>query len=223
MSDLKTENRSGLSWHYRTTKELVDALRARKISAIELVEQTIARIEALDQRINSVVVRDFDRARAAAKIADAALARGERRPLLGIPMVVKESFNVAGLPTTWGLPPAANWTPTEDAVAIARVKTAGAIILGKTNVPINLGDWQSYNDIYGTTNKPLGSRPHAGRFLRRVFRSARCRFWVAVARLGHRWFAARTRALLWRLRSQANLWARAASRAYAAGFAAIAV
>jgi amidase len=141
-------------WDYRTTNELVAALHGRKISAVELTDHVISRIEALDPQINAVVVRDFDRARDAAKIADAALAQGERRPLLGIPMVVKESFNVAGLPTTWGMPAFKGWTPKEDALAVKRLKSAGAIILGKTNVPLALGDWQSYNDIYGTTNNP---------------------------------------------------------------------
>lgn len=84
-------------WDYRTTKELVAALHGRKISAVELTDHVISRIEALDPQINAIVVRDFDRARDAAKTADAALAQGERRPLLGIPMVVKESFNVANL------------------------------------------------------------------------------------------------------------------------------
>ena len=69
-------------------------------------------------------------------------------------MAVKESFDVAGLPTTWGLPAFKDWKPAEDALAVARVKAAGAVILGKTNVPLLLGDWQSYNDIYGTTNNP---------------------------------------------------------------------
>jgi amidase len=119
-------------WDYRTTKELVAALQGRKISALELTDHGIARIEALDPKINAVVVRDFDRARDAAKTADAALARGERRPLLGIPMVVKESFNVAGLPTTWGIPTFKEWTLKEDAVAVTRLKSAGAIVLGKT-------------------------------------------------------------------------------------------
>ena len=148
-------------WDYRTTKDLAAALQARKISAVELTDHVIARIETLDQKLNAVVVRDFDRGREAAKAADAALSRGEGRPLLGIPMVVKESFNVAGLPTTWGIPAFKGWTPQEDAVAITRLKAAGAVILGKTNVPINLQDWQSYNDIYGTTNNPwdLGRSP----------------------------------------------------------------
>lgn len=146
---------------FGTSKQLVEALVARKISALELTDHLIARIETLDRSINAVVVRDFDRARDAAKAADAALARGERRPLLGVPTAVKESFNVAGTPTTWGLPDFKDWTPKEDALAVARLKAAGAIVVGKTNVPLSLGDWQSYNDIYGTTNNPwdLGRTP----------------------------------------------------------------
>jgi amidase len=70
-------------------------------------------------------------------------------------LTVKESYNVAGLPTTWGFVPQKDYRPAEDALAISRVKQAGGVILGKTNVPIGLGDWQSYNDIYGTTNNPF--------------------------------------------------------------------
>jgi amidase len=138
----------------RSTRELVAALAAREFSAAELLEETIARIERDDGPINAVPVRDFERARADAAAADEALGRGERRPLLGIPMTVKESYNVAGLPTTWGFPWSADWRATEDAAAIARLKAAGAVIAGKTNVPFGLGDWQSYNDVYGTTNNP---------------------------------------------------------------------
>src|SRR5216684_6062658 len=123
-------------WDYRRAKELVEALHARKISSLELAEHVIARIEALDPRINAVVVRDFDRAREAAKAADAALVRGERRPLLGIPMTVKEQFGVAGLPTTWGYPKFKDWKAEVDALAVQRLKAAGAIIVGKTNVPM---------------------------------------------------------------------------------------
>ena len=152
---------SDISLNYGTAKELADALAARKISARELTDHVITRIEALDGKLNAVVVRDFDRAREAARLADGALRRGERRPLLGIPIVVKESFDVAGLPTTWGVPEFEAFMPEEDAVAVARFKAAGAVILGKTNVPLLLGDWQSYNDIYGTTNNPwdLGRTP----------------------------------------------------------------
>ncbi|HTV87900.1 MAG TPA: amidase [Stellaceae bacterium] len=146
---------------YRTAAELVAMLAARDISARELCDEAIARIEALDPKINAVVVRDFDRAREAAAAADRALARGERRPLLGVPMTVKEQFNVAGLPTTWGYPQFRDWRPAADALAVARLKAAGAVILGKTNVPVGLADWQSYNEIYGTTNNPwdLGRTP----------------------------------------------------------------
>jgi amidase len=127
-------------WDYRTIKELLQALQSRKISSSELVERTIARVEKLDPRLNAVIVRDFERAREAAKAADAALVRGERRQLLGIPMTVKEAFNVAGLPTTWGNPQFKGFVPEEDAVLVSRVKSAGAVILGKTNVPLQLSD-----------------------------------------------------------------------------------
>ncbi|MBT1508937.1 amidase [Bradyrhizobium sp. SRL28] len=153
---------SGQSLDYRSVSELRALLDARKVSAVELFEHAVGRIEAFDLRINAVVVRDFDRARAAAREADAALGRGERRPLLGIPMTVKESFNVGGLPTTWGLPTGRDWQPPEDAVAVARVKAAGAVIVGKTNLAIALGDWQSFNPIYGTTNNPWDITRTAG-------------------------------------------------------------
>jgi amidase len=139
---------------YRTSRELAALLAGRKVSAVELLERAIARIEARDKYINAVVVRDFGRAGDAARAADAALSRGERGALLGVPMTVKEAYNVAGLPTTWGFSAAKDFRPDEDALAIARVKAAGAVILGKTNVPLSLADWQSYNDIYGTTNNP---------------------------------------------------------------------
>jgi amidase len=139
---------------YRSATDLVQALRARQISARELMNATIRRIEALDPKINAIVVRDFDRARTEADAADASLARGERRPLLGLPMTVKEQFNVIELPTTWGYPRFRGWRPGFDSLAVQRLKAAGAIIIGKTNVPVGLTDWQSYNDVYGTTNNP---------------------------------------------------------------------
>jgi amidase len=144
-----------------TAIEMAAALKAKKVSAVELAQHAIERIERHDGKINAICVRDFDRGLEAARAADSALARGENRPLLGIPMTLKESFNVAGLPTTWGNPAQKDFVPPEDALAVARVKAAGAVILGKANVPLNLGDWQSYNDIYGTTNNPfdLGRTP----------------------------------------------------------------
>jgi len=141
-------------WDYCPVGVLREALDTRKLSALELVDHTIARVEALDARINAVVVRDFERARAAARAADTDLARGERRPLLGIPMTIKEAFNVAGLPTTWGEPQYKDFKPKSDALLVARAKRAGGIFIGKTNVPWGLGDFQSYNDVYGATSNP---------------------------------------------------------------------
>ncbi len=139
---------------YADATTLREALTHRDVSAVELTDAAIARIEKLDGAINAVVVRDFERARAAAKGADAARARGENKPLLGIPMTVKEAGNVAGLKTTWGLPAFKDFVAPQDSVAIARLKDAGAIILGKSNVPVMLADWQSANPIYGRTSNP---------------------------------------------------------------------
>ena len=148
-------------WSYSTATELSAALAARKVSAVELAQDAIGRIERHDSRINAICVRDFARGLDAAAAADAARARGETGPLLGIPLTVKESYNVAGLPTTWGFPAQKDFIPQQDALSISRVKTAGGVILGKTQVPVGLGDWQSYNEIYGTTNNPfdLGRTP----------------------------------------------------------------
>jgi len=134
--------------------ELVADITAGKLSAIEAVEAAITRIEALDGPINAVVVRDFDRARQAARGADARLAKGERAPLLGVPMTVKESFDIAGLPTSWGVKSAANNIADEDALVVGRLKAAGAVILGKTNVPPMLTDWFAENPVYGRTSNP---------------------------------------------------------------------
>ena len=139
----------------RSASEIAAALARGVVSAQSLCEAAIARIEARDVALNAVVVRDFERARRDAVRADAALARGERAPLLGVPMTVKESFDIAGLPTTWGIPEARGATARDDAVCITRLKRAGAVILGKTNVAAGLGDWQSSNDIYGRTVHPL--------------------------------------------------------------------
>jgi amidase len=146
---------------YGSIGALLGALSTRKLSASELLEHTIARIEALDGPINAIIVRDFDRAREAARGADAALGRGERKPLLGIPVTLKEPFNVAGLPTTWGFPHFKDFHPEEDALLVSRLKAAGAIIIGKTNIPIGLRDFQSYSEIYGMTRNPwdLGRSP----------------------------------------------------------------
>jgi amidase len=133
---------------------VVAAIAEGRLSAREACDAAIARIERLDGAINAVVVRDFERGREQAAMRDRQRAQGERQPLLGLPMTVKESLDVAGLPTTWGLPPFRDFRPKEDAVVVARLKAAGAVILGKTNVPPSLADWQSTNPIYGRTVNP---------------------------------------------------------------------
>ena len=142
--------------------EQVAALAAGTVGAVELTQAAIARIEARDGAINAVVVRDFDRALAAAGEADAALARGERKPLLGLPMTVKESHNVAGLPSSWGFEPFRDAIADADSLGVERLKAAGAIILGKTNVPTWLADWQSVNPIYGRTANPYDTSRSPG-------------------------------------------------------------
>jgi len=140
--------------NFLTAEELLAALRAGDVTSVELTDEAIARVERDDKAINAICVPDFDRARAAARAADEARARGEDRPLLGVPVTVKECYNVAGLPTTWGMPQHRDFVPVEDAVQVSRVKAAGAVVLGKTNVPLGLRDLQSFNEIYGTTNNP---------------------------------------------------------------------
>ena len=139
---------------HATAAELARALDLREVSAVELTEAAIARIDALDGPINAVCVKTYERARSSAKAADERRAKGERGALLGVPMTVKESFNLAGVPTTWGFPAACEFVAEADALAVERAERAGAVILGKTNVPLGLGDWQSYNEIYGVTNNP---------------------------------------------------------------------
>lgn len=137
-----------------SVEEHVRALNDGEVSAVELVDGAIKRIEARDGAINAVIIRNFDEARAEAKAADQARKAGERLPLLGVPVTVKEAYATKGQPTTWGLEPLRGVLAAEDAVAVARLKSAGAIVLGKTNIPPSLGDWQSVNPIYGRTNNP---------------------------------------------------------------------
>jgi amidase len=137
---------------FLSATHLAARLRARDIGCLELLDHYIARVERLDPRINAVVVRDFDRARARARALDASSDRSA--PLFGVPMTIKESFNVAGLSTTWGAPAFRDSIATSNALAVDRLLDAGVVLFGKTNVPLMLADWQSYNEIYGTTNNP---------------------------------------------------------------------
>ena len=141
---------------FRSATELAAAISAGEISSLELTDLFIDRIERYDADINAVVVHDFERAREAAREADAQQASGAATgPLHGVPMTIKEAYDVEGLPTTWGFEMFAENIAATDAEVVSRLKHAGAVFLGKTNVPVALADFQSYNPIYGTTGNPL--------------------------------------------------------------------
>ncbi|MEZ5998904.1 MAG: amidase family protein [Hyphomonas sp.] len=142
--------------------ETAKAVRSGDISALEACDAAIARIEALDGPINAVVVRDFDRARNAAKAVDGSRKPDDGRALLGVPMTVKESNDVAGLPSTWGFEMFKDLKAARDAAVVERLKAAGAVILGKTNVPVALADWQSENPVYGRTVNPFDHSRSSG-------------------------------------------------------------
>lgn len=140
---------------YSTATELLTRLRIGEISSAQLLEQHIQRVEQVDGQINAVVVRTFDDARQRAAAADAARQRGEDwGPLHGLPMTVKESFDLPGTPTCWGFAQYKDNIAQQAAVAVQRLIDAGAVVFGKTNVPVALGDWQSFNPVYGTTHNP---------------------------------------------------------------------
>src|SRR5437763_12947281 len=140
---------------FRSARQLAAEIRKQKIGCLELLDLYVGRVEKYDGALNAVVVRDVERGRARARAAGRALASGDSwGPLHGVPMKVKESYDVAGLPTTWGVRTHKGNIAASDAVVVERLLGAGAVIFGKTNVPLLLADWQSFNAIYGTTNNP---------------------------------------------------------------------
>jgi amidase len=134
--------------------KLAAMVRRGAVGCVELLDHFIARVERLDPKLNAVVVRDFERARKTARSMDRQRNKAAPGLLHGVPMTVKESFNVAGLPTTWGYAERRNHPAEADALAVQRLKAAGAVVFGKTNVPVSLADWQSFNPVYGSTNNP---------------------------------------------------------------------
>ncbi len=132
-----------------------DAIRRRKVSAVELTRRALDRIEKFNPKLNAMVVVLREEALERARQADQALARKQSWGLLhGVPITIKDSFWIKGTPATWGSKAAAAFKSDRNAVAIDRLLGAGAVILGKTNVPVDLMDWQSYNPVYGVTNNP---------------------------------------------------------------------
>ena len=140
---------------FSSATSLAALLHDRTIGCRELLEHYLSRVEKYNPSLNAIIVTDLKRARRRADEADAALMRGESWGLLhGLPMTVKESFDVIGMPTTWGYAEFKEHFPPTNALAVDRLLRAGAVIFGKTNVPVGLADWQSFNPIYGTTNNP---------------------------------------------------------------------
>ena len=146
----------------RPALEQARMIADKQISAAELLDLHLARYERFNPALNAVIFTQIDKAKARAAEADAALARGERwGPFHGVPATIKDSYDWVGSPSTWGIPAFKDNYPDADAVTVTRLLDAGAVIYGKSNIPLNLADWQSFNDIYGTTNNPwdLGRTP----------------------------------------------------------------
>ncbi|MGX9142279.1 amidase [Mesorhizobium sp. 128a] len=140
---------------FSSTTDLAAAIAARKISAVEALDARLAQIDRNNQAINAVINLDREGALEHAKKADAALARGDALgPLHGVPFTLKDMHETAGMKTTVGFPPFADHVAKADSPVVARLKTAGGILIGKTNVATMLGDWQSDNPLFGRTSNP---------------------------------------------------------------------
>jgi amidase len=133
---------------------LAAAIRQRTISSRELLERYLERIERLNPGLNAVVTLDVERAMEDARQADDGAATGDLGPLHGLPVTVKDAIETAGIRSTGGARELSGHVPPADAPAVARLKAAGAIVFGKTNVPRWSADIQTFNDVFGTTNNP---------------------------------------------------------------------
>jgi amidase len=133
---------------------MLHALKRRQISAVELLDLHLERIARYNPTLNAIVTPNFENARQAALAADAARQRGEDGPLLGLPLTIKDTIDVQGLRGTAGVPEAAERRPSSDARIVTRIRQAGGVIMGKTNVPPWADDWQANNPLFGRTNNP---------------------------------------------------------------------
>lgn len=142
-------------WAEQSAVTLTRAIQGKKISSAELLEYFIERFGRLNPEINAIVATNFEMARETAVKADQALARGEiLGPLHGLPMTLKDNLQIVGMPTTYGSPLFAKHMPEENQDVVQSVLDAGAVVFGKTNLPLNGMDTQSFNDVYGQTNNP---------------------------------------------------------------------
>lgn len=132
---------------------LAELTSGKKIGCVELLDHFLSRVERLNPRLNAVILRDADRARSRAQALDQG-GRAKEGPLFGVPMTVKESFDLVSHPTTWGYEARRQHQAEQDALAVQRIEAAGAVVFGKTNVPVALADWQSFNPVYGSSSNP---------------------------------------------------------------------
>jgi len=144
-----------LATPFRTAKELAADIRRKKVGCLELLDLYLERVAKHNPSLNAIIAMEIEGARKRARAADRALSRKQPwGPLHGVPMTIKESYDVVGMPTTWGIPALKDNLPPRNALAVDRLLGAGVVLFGKTNVPIYLADYQSYNAIYGVTNNP---------------------------------------------------------------------
>jgi len=140
---------------FASATDIAAAIQDRIVSSRELLELYLDRVERFNPALNAIVTLDANRARSEADAADAAIARGDQLgPLHGVPITIKDAIETAGMRTTSGAKMLAEYVPAQDAVAVARLRAAGAIVFGKTNLPEFAGDAQTFNALFGTTNNP---------------------------------------------------------------------
>ena len=131
---------------FQTAKQLAAAIRKKKIGCLELLDLYLERVAAYNPALNAIIATDIDGARKRARAADKAVKAGRKLgPLHGVPMTIKESFDVAGYPTIWGDPAFKDAVIKENSLVAQRMIDAGVTLFGKTNIPLNLADWQSYS------------------------------------------------------------------------------
>lgn len=140
---------------FASAEETARAIRIGKVSSLELTKHILERIDRYNPALNAVITILKDEALVRARAADEALSKGQLwGPLHGVPCTVKDTFEMAGVRTTAGSPALTDHIPKEDAVVVARLRAAGAVIIGHTNVPLMAGDVQTFNEVFGTTNNP---------------------------------------------------------------------
>src|SRR6266403_708341 len=164
--DAITTASSGAPAHdldFASALQAADAIRKKEVSSVELTKRVFERIDRYNPQLNAFAYQLREDALLQAKKADDAQSQGRSLGVFhGVPIHVKERFAVAGHPCTWGIPPLRNSKAPRNSEVVDRLLAAGAVLIGATNVPINLGDWQTFNSIYGTTNNPWDTKRTPG-------------------------------------------------------------